>query len=348
MPPRNRSLVVGIVLVALTGCVRQNDPGVAVQALQSDIVFGVNLPDEDAAPPGVAPPAALEESAEDAPPPPPPEVRRRVQPPRPAAPKLDCPYADVAAPKLIASRNVERLPQQGNYRWKFATRRSDDGETRSGFVTRRIVNLSPVQITDNPVHQVQASAPEKTETFTYDLETLYVDGSRQVVTYQVKKNAAQVGQSPPVGNTTVQVGEDDRGLALAQVVNYDSAGEATTSFTPARPVLLLPIEVNSNQQFQSVGVDPSGATLVHNAMVLSRKIVDACGETVDGWEVRSTEQFTDRTGNATATDYTYYVAPQLGAVLTYERVGPPGSAADADLPDGGVELSLGQVDPAPL
>ena len=346
-----RAWAVFAALLTLTACVGQEDPGVAVRALQSDIVFGVTLPDEDAKPPGVEPPRALEGVVEEAPdePAPPPTRPRPPQSPRPEAPTLECPFADVASPELIASRNVEGQPQQGTYRWKFVSTRNADGAARRGFVTRRILNVSDVRVTDNPVHQVQGSAPPKTETFTYDLETRFADGSRQVVTYQVKKNAAQVGQSPPVGNTTVQVGEDDRGLSIARVVNFDAAGISTTSFAPSRPVLLLPIEVNSNQQFQSVGVDPSGATLVHNATVLSRKTVDACGEQVDGWEVRSSEQFTDRHGTASATDYTYYVAPQLGGVLTYERIVPAGSTApEGQLPPGGVELTLGQVDPGPL
>jgi hypothetical protein len=341
-----RPLAVAAAVLLLAGCVHQGGPGVGVKALSADIVFGVPPVKPDATPPGVAPPAGLDESLTTPPLTPPTTGRTRTTLPK--APAAACPDAlETAAATQAATGSVANPPEPGRYRWKVSQSQPGGGK-KTGFIQRAITNVSPVTSAPNPEHDVDASQPAETRVFTYDLTTFAADGSKRVTTFQVKTGAVNALVDAPVGTTPAAGGEADRGVALAKIVDYDAAGKTTSTFTPQPVVLLLPLYVASNQQFQSVGVDPGGASLVHNATVRSRKTVDACGDLVDGWEVDSTETFTDSAGLATSSSYIYYIATQLGGVLTYERIAPPdGTAAGTSFPDAVTELTLGQLKPSP-
>ncbi|HLF41313.1 MAG TPA: hypothetical protein VI854_07560, partial [Acidimicrobiia bacterium] len=111
-------------------------------------------------------------------------------------------------------------------------------------------------------------------------------------------------------------------------------------FSPA--VLYLPLQIEPGEQFSSVGIDPrTGQVLQHQAKVLNRERVDACGEIVDGWAVEATQTFSGQ-GTATRT-YKYIVAPQLGGIIVSEEF-------HATTPQGTTDLviSLGQLKPSPL
>ena len=62
---RSRFLTTVAVLVATTACVSADDPGVSIDSIEADVVFGIEE-EEEALPantaPGPVPPAALEES----------------------------------------------------------------------------------------------------------------------------------------------------------------------------------------------------------------------------------------------------------------------------------------------
>ena len=344
--PLARPLAVVTAVVLLSGCVHQGSPGIGVRALSADIVFGVPPAKPDATPPGLAPPAGLDEALSEPPLAPPVTGRTRPTVPKPPAPP--CPNAqETAAPTAAAGSTVTTTPAAGGYRWKV-TQTVSGGGKKTGFLPRSIGNVSPVTSTPNPEHDVDSSQPAETRVFTYDLTTVAADGTKRVTTFQVKTGAANALVDAPVGQHPVAGGEADRGVALAKVVDYDAAGKATSTFTPQPAVLLLPLSVATNQQYQSVGVDPDGASLVHDATVKARKVVDACGDLVDGWEVDSTETFTDSAGLATSSSYNYYVATQLGGILTYERIAPPeGTSAGTSFPEGVTELTLGQLKPSP-
>jgi hypothetical protein len=242
---------------------------------------------------------------------------------------------------------VKGTPQPGSYRWK-AFQVDASGNKRFGFFTRTIGNVSAITKTANP--QSAAGAPPFTTTFTYDQTSNLADGTKQVVTYEVKSNAISESADAEVTKSPVQAGEPDRGLSLVKVVEFDAAGKQTRVFSPTPAVLLLPLDVISNQTFQAVGVDPTGASLVNEGTVKTRRTVDACGELVDGWEVQTTETYTDAAGNSTASAYDYCVATQLGGILTFEQTSPPSSGTAAAGPVSGIttDLTLGQLHPGPL
>jgi len=335
--------VIGVMAV-LSGCVHGRSPGVAVKQLSADIVFGVPPEKPDAAPPGVAPPSGLDQAL--APPELPPVTKTRATVPKPAA--SPCPEASESASAAVAATSsVKDPPALGTYRWKAS--QTKDNKTKTGFFQRSITYVSPVTSAPNPEHDVDSSQPEEVKTFTYDVTTLNADGTKRVTTFRVKTGAVNALVDLPVGNTPAATGESDRGLSLVRIVDYNVGGTEVSSFNPQPAVLLLPLAVAVNQTFQSVGVDAGGASLVHSGTVSSRKTVDACGDIVDGWEVDSNETFTDSSGAATSSSYVYYVATQLGGILTYEKIGPPsGTAAGTTVPDAVTELTLGQLKPTPL
>src|SRR5205085_404769 len=112
------------------------------------------------------------------------------------------------------------------------------------------------------------------------------------------------------------------------------------NFNPG--VLYLPLEVTPGEAFDSVGIDPrTGQVLQHQAKVLARERVDACGEIVDGWVVEATQTFS---GSSTGTrTYRYIVATQLGGIIISEQIKATSPQSSID-----VTLSLGQLKPAAL
>ncbi len=150
-----------------------------------------------------------------------------------------------------------------------------------------------------------------------------------------------VPKAPVPGN--VSVGDPERGISLMKLQRVDKAGNTSElTFSPA--VLYLPLEVVPGEEFNSVGIDSrTGSVLQHQAKVVKRDRVDACGEVVDGWVVESTQTFSSGAQTAPPRTYRYIVAPQLGGLIISEELHINTGAGTTD-----VTLSLGQLNPSPL
>ncbi|MHB1912935.1 MAG: hypothetical protein ACYCTI_12880, partial [Acidimicrobiales bacterium] len=250
-----------------------------------------------------------------------------------------CPAAPFGASASKAiSPTVSSPPAQGSYKWQVMTQTPGAGANRTVTVTRYVTDyvehVSKTTSTPNP----QGGT---TTTFTFDVVSPGAEGGTVTTTYQVKQNAIQVSSGGQV-SAAQSAGEPDRGIAISSVVDRDAAGTITGTFNPTPAVLLLPLAVQSPQKFQAVGVDPSsGASFTNDADVTGQiKRVNACGQLVDGWEVTSTQTFSDSAGTTTST-VDYAIAPQYGGLVTFQAATPAGSSAtETD--------TIGQLTPGPL
>ncbi len=376
-----RLLLAGLAAIFLAGCVERDKPGVAIQKLAADIVFGVKPADETPPPnlsPGQAGPGDATTYVPDGssgsaqgsafgggnfsgPASSPRPRLPRVTPLAP--PKLTCPPAALTAfPAKEAGQTVEGLPTQGQYRWK-----------RSG--TQTVANLPNVKLPVSGFEQrlvrnlVQVSETE------YTFETVQPELSGNVTTistFKVKLGAVSKTVAPPVeppdltrptspvplpitppGNQptlpkpplpgSVSVGDPERGISLVKLQRVDAAGNSSElAFSPG--VLYLPLDIVPGEEFNAVGIDPrTGSVLQHQARVIKRDRVDACGEVVDGWVVESTQTFTGPGQTAPPRTYRYLIAPQLGGIIISEEIHTSSPQGTTD-----VVLSLGQLKPAPL
>jgi hypothetical protein len=375
-----RLVAAGLAAVFLAGCVERDKPGVAIQKLAADIVFGVK-PADETPPPNLSPgqagpgdattyvPDSSSGAFDDAPaldgafsgPRAKPRGTPRLTPLAPN--KSTCPPAALTAfPAKEAGQSVEGLPTQGQYRWK-----------RSG--TQTVANLPNVKLPVSGFEQrlvrnlVQVSETE------YTFETVQPELSGNVTTistFKVKIGAVSKTVAPPVeppdltrpttpvplpitppGNQpalpkpplpgNVSVGDPERGISLVKLQRVDAAGNSSElTFSPG--VLYLPLDIVPGEEFNAVGIDPrTGSVLQHQAKVIKRDRVDACGEVVDGWVVESTQTFTGPGQAAPPRAYRYVVAPQLGGVIISEEIHTAGPQGTTD-----VVLSLAQLKPAAL
>ena len=386
-PDRNRRSRVVAALVAVlaltAGCAQQDPPGVGVQKLAVDIVFGVKPPAPDAPPPNLAPGAADGEAVTYVPPALPSLKSLRApgapafntRPPRLPAGRLrptpltparsTCPPATLNAfPATEAGFNVVGLPAEGQYRWK-----------RQG--TQTVATLPGVKLPIAGFEQRLVRNVIKLSDTEFTFETVQPElagGITTVSTFKVKTAATSRTVSPPVTppdqlpsppETPVPVpvtppttppgvevpsvppsitaGEPERGVSLMKLQRFDAEGNSSElTFSPG--VLYLPLQVVPGEQFTSVGIDPrTGAVLQHQAQVVRRERVDACGEIIDGWLVEATQTFSGSAGTAPPRTYRYIVAPQLGGILTSEELHTTSAQGTTD-----VVISLGQLRPSPL
>ncbi len=373
-----RLMVAGLAALLLAGCVKQDPPGVGIQKLAADIVFGVK-PATDTPPPNLEPGLAGQGDATtyvpdgstgDEEPPAPgdgdfsgPARPKRGVPRLPLSPpKATCPPAALTAfPAKEAGQTVEGLPTEGQYRWKRAGTQTVANLPGvklpvSGFEQRLVRNIVKVSETEYTFETVQ---PELGGTIT------------TISTFKVKIGAVSKTVTPPVQPDlthptapvplpvqvpgtqpalpkppvpeSVSVGDPERGISLLKLQRVDAAGNSSElNFSPA--VLYLPLEVVPGEEFNSVGIDPrSGSVLQNKAKVVKRERVDACGEVVDGWAVESTQTFSGSGQTAPPRTYRYIIAPQLGGIIISEEIHTTNAEGNSD-----VTLSLGQLKPAPL
>jgi hypothetical protein len=346
-----------LALVAAGGCVSRPRPGLAVRALQSDIVFGFRPPAPVAIPPtaDITPEASVETA------PPVPEqpttgvFEGHPVPTVPSPKQTLCPAAaEDAFPAQAATFDVSAPPQSGRYRWKETVEQPlGNGKTITtlSFFNHDIIHVSPVTVSPNPASglpgAVVGTPTNPVRTFTYDDEIHNPDGSTTTTTYQVKQNQVQINQTLQVG-TNIQAGPPDRGVAIVKVVTASADGKVLSTFAPTSPVLLLPLDVVAPGSFNSTGVAPDGSTLSVNGQVTKRARVDACGTIIDGWEVVSQQVFTpsDPSQEASTVNDTYYVGTQIGGLLTYESKSLPAQLQTASSPT--VIDSIGQLHPDPI
>jgi hypothetical protein len=334
---RRAGLLIALALFT-SACVSQGDPKVAVTKVEADLVFGVKEPEPPAEPANSnideeLPPSAFE----------PADLPDFGSFDNPDFGKLPLPPAEApgecpaAPPTAVAEKavdvNITGLPPVGIYKWQRDGTQKPAGSTEGGskidtFERRIVRNVKQVSPT---VHTFETVQPD-------------IGGKNVVVTsFRVRTDAINrdsTGAGLPVAGP--RVGEPDRGVTITQIENIDSQGNTTSVFTPSTPILILPLPVSSNEEYQSVGVDPrSGQTLTHRAKVLARERVDACGEVVDGWAVEA--ERTTSSPDAPVVTYRYLVAPQYGGLIISEKLNYSAGGLDNEF-----LFRLGQVDPDPL
>jgi len=380
--PRHRSLLIaGLAALLLSGCVERDKPGVAIQKLAADIVFGVK-PADETPPPNLSPGQAGPGDATTYLPDgsgaadqgsafgggnfsgPAGGSRRRLPRVTPLAPpKSTCPPAALTAfPAKEAGQTVEGVPTEGQYRWKRSGHQTAATLPNfkipvSGFEQRLVRNVVKVSETEYTFETVQPELAGNVTT---------------ISTFKVKIGAVSKSVQPPIeppdltrptspvplpitppGNqptlpkpplpSNVSVGDPERGISLVKLQRVDAAGNSSElAFSPA--VLYLPLDIVPGEEFNAVGIDPrTGSVLQHQAKVTKRDRVDACGEVVDGWVVESTQTFTGPGQAAPPRTYRYVVAPQLGGIIISEEIHTAGPQGTTD-----VVLSLAQLKPAAL
>jgi hypothetical protein len=339
---RQRVLTVGLAVVAMTaaGCVHPNDPKVAINKVEANLIFGVKPTAEPAPTPFQA--AAAEVPQVELPqqedinfelPPPKSPVFTSLTPA-----KSDCePAPPSAAAELPVEPSITGDPRVGVYRWKIeGSVTGADGAVKGKnrqFEKRFVRNVQKVSDTVYTFEQVQP-----------------VPGSQLVAINKIRVNTAPVSENADPGfnniATVPSVGEPERGITLDSVDYQDRTGNSVKTFQPTVGVLLLPLPVQSGESYKSVAVDPkTGQTIVHEATVTRRGRIDACGELADGWLVDATQTITDGGGQPPQTiSYSYIVGTQYGGELINERY----SVTD---PDGNLltlEYTLGQLKGDPL
>ena len=382
-PGSRRLAVVGLAAVFLAGCVERDGPGVAVQKLAADIVFGVEPP-TTTPPPNFMPGQAGAGDATTYVPEAPvsasgpaagfsgggdfsgPADRARPRLPRvtPLAPsKAACPPAALTAfPAKEAGQTVEGVPTEGQYRWKRSGHQTAATLPNfkipvSGFEQRLVRNVVKVSETEYTFETVQPELAGNVTT---------------ISTFKVKIGAVSKSVQPPIeppdltrptspvplpitppGNqptlpkpplpSNVSVGDPERGISLVKLQRVDAAGNSS-ELAFSPAVLYLPLDIVPGEEFNAVGIDPrTGSVLQHQAKVTKRDRVDACGEVVDGWVVESTQTFTGPGQAAPPRTYRYVVAPQLGGIIISEEIHTAGPQGTTD-----VVLSLAQLKPAAL
>lgn len=340
-PFRPALALLALLALVSTACVSQGDPKVAVTKVEADLVFGVKEPEPPAGPantdvdeplPAEAfEPAELDEfgvfdPADD----------KLNNLPTTSQPIGECPAAPpTAVAEAAADVNVTGMPTQGLYRWQRDGTQKPAGsgpnvpgtkiDTFERRIIRNFVKESPT------VHTYETVQPD-------------ISGKNVVITtFRVRTDALNrdsTGAGLPVAGP--RLGEPDRGVAITRIETVDSQGNTVSEFTPSTPVLILPLPVSTNEEYQSVGVDPrTGNSLVHRAHVLARERVDACGEVVDGWAVEAEQTSSDP--EAPVVTYRYLVAPQYGGVIISEKLNYSAGGLDNEF-----LFRLGQVDPDPL
>ncbi len=369
MRPWREPLLLLVALGMVTaGCAQPDPPGVGVQKLAADIVFGVKPPPPDAPPANTVPgydglsgdattylPGPSRSYATPSFPSRAPRLPSTRQPrPTPLNPtKAACPPAALNAfPATEAGLTVAGMPAEGQYRWK-----------RTG--TQTMATLPGVAIPISGFEQRLIREVKKVSDTEFTFQTVQPElgtGVTVLQTFKVKTDAVSRGVEPPVrtiplerpdqlpkevpfpSNPSVpsrRVGDPERGISLMRIERIDAQGNSSVlNFTPA--VLYLPLAIEPGESFESVGIDSrSGQVLQHQAQVVRRERVDACGEIVDGWAVEATQTFSG-SGTATRT-YRYLMAPQLGGIMISEQVKITAPEGTLD-----VTFSLGQTKPTPL
>jgi hypothetical protein len=375
-----RLAVVGLAALVLSGCVKQGPPGVGVQKLAADIVFGVKPPAVTPPPnldPGQVGPGDATTYVPDAgtsfdqsgafgggdfsgPTGSGPRLPRLT----PAAPaKSVCPPAALTAfPAKEAGVSVEGVPVEGQYRWK-----------RSG--TQTVASLNNLKLPIGGFEQRLVRNVVKVSDTEYTFETVQPELDSRVTTistFKVKIGAVSKTVTPPVEPpdlthptspvplpltppgppvtgpksplpSNVSAGDPERGISLVKLQRVDAANNRSElTFSPG--VLYLPLDVVPGEEFNAVGIDPrTGSVLQHQAKVVKRDRVDACGDIVDGWVVEATQTFSGPGQTSPPRTYRYLVAPQLGGLIISEEIHTSSPQGSTD-----VVLSLGQLKPSPL
>lgn len=343
----SRALLLAVVGGLGAACVSPKVPGVKVDAVQADIVFGVEQPAVGEVPPPTAvevPDARQGGVAPDLRVP----FRNRI-PDRfsnvqyDVAPSdADCPTAPpTEAPDVVAPDNASAPPAEGLYTWK-----------RSGNQTVVVQGTSY----DSPIsgfeHRLVRALDKISDTrWTFEVVQPDLSGATLVTTYAVNTDPTEVEDpttggrgvtAPKVGQTT-RAGEPLRGLTLERQEYYDGNGILVGEFDPVDPILLAPLPVLSGETWTSVGIDSrSGQTIRVDGVMARRESVDACGSRLDAWLSDMTVAYSGT--SETTRELDLFVSTELGGLPIGERISETsgdGGSLDAF-------FSIGQRDPDPV
>jgi hypothetical protein len=281
--------------------------------------------------------------------------------PSPFAPiEAPCPKAALDEfPDVPAGDNVPldplALPREGAYRWKKGglLKQALGGIEQeievTGFERRLVKDVELVQEDEEDVGAADQDVRERGATFRYTTVQRDLSTGNVVETgFQVKTNGARAyrDNTSRIGPGEVTTGEPERGVVIKSIQDFRPDGNrGDYRFNPASGLLVLPLQVTEGETWTSTAVDTqTGIQLTLNGDVVKRVRVDACGQEVEGFLVRS-----EVTGQGPQDshqfqrEWDYAVAPQYGGVLISERISQSGETSDLQL-----RFTLGQQDPDPL
>lgn len=318
-------------------------PGVGVRDVSADITFGLKAAGDKAGSEIVNPTAVSTEIDNDehvalAPLPDSSGRKKRLGPSLRIA--EDCPnatandFAEKEAPLFS-----DTTPNAGLYRWKLG----GDQELvvlpgqklpYGGFEDRIIQN---VQVTSDTVSPVDGS---RNLEYTYEmvLPNQFTGGTTTLF-FQVKTNSeAQREVNNSNTGARVRAGEFERGLVIKRRVDTNQHGDVENDYVYSTGLLLLPLPVSPGEDFSSTAVTNRREAASYTAKVGTKQIIDACGDIIEGWEVKGTLR--DPDGQVSA--YNIIVATQYGVVLideAYEWTNSAGTFRP--------RFTLGQLKPSP-
>lgn len=360
--PRRSSVAACLAVGFLSAaCVQPGPPTVGMSKVEASLVFGITdvpqpvpSPVEQVAeiirPSAVAPVADAPEPEEEVPfqfakP----FVPRFNQPTAP--PEEACPEASIsAAPKIAPQPRISGPVRPGVSEWRIQAVQTVTGPDGS---------KTPDPSAEIGVPRIVRNVVERSTTrYTFEeVSTLGNEGVVRVSTYEVNTAALNRNPSNGVGIVvTPGVGEPERGITLVKEELQDvNTGQARVTFEPTSGLLLLPLPVVAGERFASTATDPrTGETRTHEALVLERQRVDACGELIDGWGVTYQRRQGDNAVETAITsanpdavvEHTMVFATQYGGVPILENF---------RLKEGQCERCpfefkqrVGQLDPDPL
>lgn len=342
---RSRSALAFLALALALGasaCVSPDAPGVTIDTIEADVVFGIDKPEDAVVPAntniGVVPADARNAGFDMS------RFRNPVADRLPPlvsvdAPEETCPKAPPTAGALDpAEATITGMPKEGTYLWqRLGTQRTPSGEEVitteiKGFEKRQIRNVQPI---DDPFDE---------NAYTFEMVQALLDRPVvQVRTFKVKpQTSAQVAPGGAVVVDEPRANDPEGGVSLIKIQEFDQNGQSLGSFTPSSGLLLVGLPIDPAETFQSVATDPkTGQTIVQDAAVRGRGRVDACGDLVDGWRVESKQTRSDVVGEVT---YNYLLATQYGGMPILEEI----STVSADGVETNVIFTLGQLEPDPL
>lgn len=362
---RSRALSTVAALAVLGACANGAAPGVRVQALQADIVFGVDAP-EDAAVAPINPPALGEGSGGTVTVNPAlnvpfrnriPDRFRNVADQIPAGAAAGaCPSAPSgAAPRATAERNATTPPLPGLYRYRISGSRTmtvngvEIHTTISGFEPRL----------------VRAVESNGEHGWTFEVVQPAGDGGSRVMTWSVDTDPDEVpgptssdtdgdgipdGRGvavPYVGQNPIRAGEPGRGIALESIVDHDHNGNTVGSFDATPSLLFLPLPILPGEEFQSAAVDRQGQSMQIDGQVETTQSVDACGELADGWRVAMTVVTAQSLDTAATTEAWVFSTPMGGLPISHRVQGSVIDQSTGITQTYDITYSLGQIDPTP-
>lgn len=322
-PRRHVAVLLVLGALALPACVKPDDPGVKVNPLSAELVFGVKPTDaasDDANVLGIVESAplpeeivfeeAFEEDGDRRPPLRTPKKRafefgfEEDDEPQPEEEFVCYPYYIKPSPRgePLALVGPSR-PPLGVVRWNgFETVGAGNEAvttnlTPNSRLLRNLVEIDPgtLDAASKAIQDSPAAGFEVPEFGSADFrfEVVQPLGSNFLVsTYQVGKpfvtpNAAQ--NAFRVSDAVYRPRPPDAGVTLlrTEVVNEDGTPvEGMAPFAPSSPLMLLPLPATATERFISVAVDTTtGKVIKHEGKINGIQRINACGEPVDGWSV---------------------------------------------------------------